>query len=531
MGRTITLLMAILLLSCSFCEAQSNEDLSGGLVWESEPYMAIDPADPQHIVVAWMGNVPLSHICIKVIATFNGGATWSNAAAIPHYSPTYTSADVSMVFDHAGNIYATYIDSRKSPDSGAVFMVKSADGGLTWGTPGQVISGFADGSKYPLDRPWLAISRSTGTTPDTLYVTTKPAPWVAPPNRPYFMKSYDYGATWSAWRYIDSTGYLVGNTIQAPMAAPSVDSAGKFHCIYPAYLPAQSVYAQYIMASLGPANSFTYHVAETVMASGPIDSLAKAGGRFICDPTNNNHLAFVHIENDYGDLDVFSSETTDGGLTWSALSRVNDDMPGNGKMQDMVWANFDEHGNLATAWRDRRNAPGTGYEQPTEVWGAVKWKDSLNFSANFKLSDTAAPYDSAYLYGSGNDFMNVAMAQDTLSAVWGDVRTGVLNIWFARKYLHVTDTSTDTTSTLVKSIASELLPDVQIYPNPASEQITVEGRGITNIVLSDMTGKMVLDRKASSKKCLLDISGLAPGIYIAEVTTQFGIVDQKVEIR
>jgi len=531
MKRSVTFLIAILWLSCHICKAQSNEDLSGGVVWESEPYMAIDPANPQHIVVAWMGNVPLSHICIKMIATFNGGVTWSSAAAIPHYSPTYTSADVSMVFDHAGNVYATYIDSRKSPDSGAVYIVKSADGGLTWGTPSQVISGFADGSKYPLDRPWLSISRSTGATPDTLFVTTKPAPWIAPPNRPYFVKSYDYGVTWSAWRYIDSTGFLVGNTIQAPMAAPAVDSAGTFHCIYPAYLPAQSPYAQYLLANSGPANSFNYNVAETVMSAGPVDSLAKAGGRFICDPTNNKHFAFVHIEDDYGDLDVFSSETMDGGVTWSTLARVNDDAEGNGKMQDMVWANFDEHGDLVTAWRDRRNAPGTGYEQPTEVWGAIKWKDSLNFSANFKLSDTAAPYDSAYLYGNGNDFMNVAMAQDTLSAVWGDVRTGVLNIWLARKYLHVTDTAIDTGSTVVKNIVSEQLPMVHIYPNPGSEQITVEGEGMVNIMLNDVSGKTVLERKPGSKKCVLDISGLARGIYIAVVTTQHGVVDQKVEIR
>ena len=503
--------------------AQSNEDISGGVIWESEPYMVVDPSNPQHLIVAWMGSAG-SALNIKTITTFNGGATWSSPAVIPHQSPTFTSADVSIAFGHTGNLYATYIDFRKSPDSGAVYMVKSSDGGLTWSTPNQVISGFADGSKYPLDRPWLVVS-PTGAV-DTIYVTSKPAPWVAPPNRPYFVKSYDAGATWSAWRNIDSTGYLVGNVIQAPMAAPAIDSAGRFHCIYPAYLPSESIYPRYIMATNGPGNSFSYNIAETITASaGTIDTLAKAGGKFICDPAHNGHFAFVHLENKYGDLDIFSIETTDGGVTWSAPVRVNDDAAGNGKMQDMAWANFDENGDLVTAWRDRRNAPGTGYEQPTEMWGAIKWFDSSAFSANFKISDTAAPYDSVYLYGAGNDFMNVAMAQDTLSAVWGDVRTGALNIWFSRRAMRTGVT------TMVKNIATEQMPGVNIYPNPGSQHIVIEGGGMTEIVLNDLAGKVILKKKIDAARYVLDVSGVVPGEYIAVINTQNGMITRKIEIR
>jgi len=528
MKRTVLFAAVILVLFYNFCSAQSNEDLSGGVVWESEPYMAIDPLNPQHIVVAWMGNVPTSHLCIKIIATFNGGATWSTPAVIPHQSPTHTSADVSMVFDHSGNVYATYIDNRQSPDTGGVYIVMSVDGGLTWGTATEVINSFSDGTKCPLDRPWLAISRISGTAPDTLYVTTKPAPWIAPPNRPYFMKSYDSGLTWSAWRYIDSTGYLVGNTIQAPMASPAVDSAGRFHCIYPTYLPAQSVYPGYLIATNGPANSFSYDTVHHIIGGGTIDTLAKAGGHLICDPTSNKHFAFVHIENLYGDLDIFSIETTDGGVTWGPLLRVNDDPEGNGKMQDMTWAGFDEYGNLITAWRDRRNAPGTGYEQPSEVWGAIKWKDSLNFSPNFKISDTAAPYDSVYLSVNGNDFMNVGMAQDTMTAVWGDVRTGVLNVWFARRSMHPDTTATTTTIT---KIVTERIPVVNIYPNPGNRLITIEAAGMSSITLNDLSGKVMLEKETNNEKVLLDVSSIAPGIYIAVVNTQYGMVDQKVEIR
>jgi len=523
MKKSLLFIIGALCMLCIHTFAQSNEDISGGLVWESEPYMVIDPANPQHIVVAWMGTS--SHLNIKVITTFNGGSTWNTPVVIPHVSPNYTCADVSMAFDRSGNLYTCYIDSKITHDSGAVYITKSTDGGLSFGTPTMVISGFADGSKYPLDRPWLAVARGTGISPDTLCVTTKPAPWVLPPNRPYFVKSYDNGTTWSAWRYMDSTGYLVGNLIQAPMAAPTVDSAGRFHCMYPTYLPSESIYPRYIMATEGAGSSFSYKTAYTIMSSGgALDTLAKAGGRFICDPSQNNHLAFVYVANQLGDLDIFCLETMDGGNTWATPVRINDDAASNGKMQDMTWAGFDENGNLVTAWRDRRSAAGTGYQQPTEIWGAIKWKDSANFSANFRISDTATPYDSIYLSGSGNDFMNVAMAQDTLSAVWGDVRTGALNIWFSRRSMHTG------TTTLFKKIVSENTPSINVYPNPGSTQINLEGSELTGVIFFDLAGKTILQQQIHGNKANIDVSHLVPGTYTAIINTRNGSVGKKVKI-
>lgn len=505
-----------------FCGAYAqNQDVSGGLVFEGEPYMVSDPSNPQHLVIAWMGTVPLTHTSIKVVSSTNGGLTWSTPAILPHMSPNWGSADVSMAFDHSGNLYACYIDFRESPDSGGVYVAKSADGGLTFGTPSLVISGFADGTKYPLDRPWLTIGHASGGAPDTMYVTTKPAPWVPAPNRPYFTKSYDYGATWSAWRYIDSTGYLVGNFIQAPMAAPAVDSGGRFHCVYPTYVASVSVYPRYIMATLGPANSFSYDVAYTITGGSSIDTNAKAGQHLICDPTNNKHYASLCIENFHGDLDVFCAETVDGGVTWSSLARVNDDAISNGKMQDLVWCDFDEYGNIIAAWRDRRNASGTGYDVPSEIWGAVKWKDSSAFSSNFRISDTIVAYDSI-LARPGNDFMNVVMAQDTMSAVWGDMRTGVLNIWFQRRAM-LTGITTG-----IQKITSEKIPSVNIYPNPADNYLTIEGEGVTEIILNDINGKEVLKHIINKEKTIIDISYLPAGTYLATIKTKDGIFSDKI---
>ncbi len=519
-----SLFSVIFLLLSSFSFAQET-DLSGGTVFEGEPYLAIDPSNPQHMIVAWMGWVYGTELNIKTKATFNGGKTWSNAVALPHISPTYTSADPSIAFDHSGNAYTCYIDYRQSPDSGGVYTTKSTDGGLTWGKPNPVINVFSDGKEEPIDRPWLTIRLSKGSKPDTMYVTTKPAPLIAAPVRPYLSTSYNYGVGWQPWRYIDTIGYRVGSVITAPMAAPGIDSSGKFHCVYPAYYAPESIYPRYIMATNVSPTHFTYSVAATSTAGG-LDTLSKNGGRFICDPKNNAHYGFICLMNYTStkdtDMDVKFVETYNSGTTWSSPVRVNDDPVGNGKMQDLVWANFDEKGDIIAAWRDRRNAPGKGYQQPSEIWGAIKWEDSIAFSANYRVSDSLVPYNNEYLSVAGNDFMNVGMQQDTMSAIWGDVRTGVLNIWFVRKNMKTK------TKTKTLQLVSEKIPVVNIYPNPAGSSFTLDGEGIEEIELYDLSGRKVLEQRINNDKTVINMPTLPPGIYPAVIKTKLGIVTAKV---
>jgi len=360
----------------AFSTSAQNENISSGVLFDGEPNLSIDPANPQHMVIAWMGYPSLNPLSIKAKVTFDAGKTWSIAYSVPHQSPTWHSADPSLVFDHYGNVYLCYIDYRQTPDSGGVYVRRSTDGGLTWGTANKAMDIFADGSKDPIDRPWLSIFRDTTATPDTMFITTKPAPWIPAPNRPYFTRSADGGITWQTWKYIDSTGSLVGNTIQQPMAAPVVSANGVFHCIYPSYLPSQSIYPRYIMASLKPGtSSFTYNkVYDFTTGSVTVDTNAKLGHHFISDPANSSHHALFFVKNEYGDLDIFFTETRDDGATWSAITRVNDDTISNGKMQDLVWSNFDENGNLIAAWRDRRNAPDTGYTTSSEIWAPFAGK-------------------------------------------------------------------------------------------------------------------------------------------------------------
>jgi hypothetical protein len=507
------------LLSFHFLSAQEI-NLSNGNVFEGEPFIAVNPNNNQHLVVAWMGFVvgQPGRLSIKVKTSFDGGRNWSSAYAIPHVVSTYKSADPSMAFDKNGNLFLCFIDYQENPYAGGIFIFKSTDGGITWGSPVKAIDIFADGTEYPIDRPWLSINQNG----DKLYITSKPAPWIPAPNRPYFMNSIDSGVTWSAFKYIDSTGFLVGNTIKQPMAAPTA-SGNMFYAVYPSYLPAQSPFARFLLAkSDNVGNGFTYSVVHQGSTPANNDT-AKTGYQLIANPANSNHLAFLYLYRyNGGDMDVMLTESKNAGATWTTPIRVNDDAVGNGKMQDMIWGSFDKDGDLVISWRDRRNAPGFGYSTASEFYAAFRDKDSASFTPNFKLTDTVVDFNNILLE-SGNDFMCINLTDDTISATWGNTKDGSLDIWFVRL---AAKTGQITSIALLESGTK----DIAVFPNPSNGIYFVklnEQTAINHYQIFNQEGKLILENSTSSEEFKIDLTNQPKGIYFLEVKTDKGSLTKK----
>ncbi|MBL4656958.1 MAG: exo-alpha-sialidase [Flavobacteriales bacterium] len=192
------LAVSLSLILCTICSQAQNDNISSGFIFDGEPYLAVNPSNSQHMVVAWMGFVLGNYISIRTRVTTDGGSTWNNIVNIPHAVAGYGSADPSIGFDGNGNVYLTYVDYKAATLTGAVYCVKSSDGGLTWAPEVEVVNANADGAQYPVDRPWIAVDRSGGSNDGNIYVTTMnpnifgPVP---PPYNPYFIRSTDGGAT------------------------------------------------------------------------------------------------------------------------------------------------------------------------------------------------------------------------------------------------------------------------------------------------------------------------------------------------
>lgn len=514
--RSLIGLLCIFLFTMAGSHAQPpNENISNTLLFGGEPYLAINPTNHQNIVIAWMALDASTgfRMSIKSKVSFDGGVTWGNPFVQPHLGATWHSADVSMQFRNNGTLYLTYIDYHEAPDSGGVYITHSNDGGINWSAPNEIWNAqLEEPQKLPLDRPWLAVDNSGTATDGMFYLTTKPAPWIFPPNRPYLKNSADSGESWSDFRYVDTTDYLVGNLIAVPMAFPAVSADGAFCAAYPSYVFSQSVFPKVLFAkSYSQGGSFQYY--DLVVNTTPVqDTLYKLGYRLAANPANANQLAFAFVAAPNGDPDIFVTTTNNGGIAWNAPIRVNDDAIGNGKAQDMVWVSYDDAGKLVVTWRDRRNGTGTGFYDASDTYAAVSDDNANSFQPNIRLSNVTAPFN-AILEQSGNDFQSVALLNDSIYAAWGDVRTGILNIYFAKTSIA---TGTGTPPVTINSL-------INLYPNPAGDKLHLSlpdmiGKKIAVSIINN-NGKEVLNSNFEkvAGEIYINVSELPAGAYIVSI--------------
>lgn len=511
MKKYLLLFITVILVKVVMAQP-NNTNISNGVLFDGEPYLAINPTNPQNIVAAWMGmklTGGLFRIAIKTRASFDGGDTWSPVNSLPHFGAGYGSADPSMAFDQSGNLYVAYIDYKQSPDSGGIYVSKSVDGGLNWDTIGKAFDMYDIALKRPIDRPWLVVDKSSTANGGTMYITTKPAPWIAPPNRPYYKVSTDTGQSWSTIANLDGTGYLVGSSIKGPMAAPTTTSDGKFCAIYPSYVSSQNILpCFYLATSLNQGQSFSYNLVYSALPSAQ-DTNLKNAYTLIAHPNNPNNMLFIGPIPNGVDADIVASNSTDGGTTWNTPVRVNDDALNNGKHQDMVWAAYNEQGNIAAVWRDRRNDAASGFwNVGYDFYYALSNDNGLTWSANQKMSNQFISFDSL-LAGDGNDFLSAVYSSDTLYTVWGDTRNGRLNIWFAK-------TIASTNSTVDIKELNSTVDFFEIFPSPAKDILNLKFMHLDapNLIeIYSQEGKIIYTEKANQLHQSIDISAFKNGTY------------------
>ena len=474
-------ILATTLWLITFLSFSQNINISNANFFEGEPYLSIDPSNNQHLVSAWMGFQLGEAVVIKTSFSNDGGISWSNPIYLQHTIAGNTSADPSLAYDNSGNLFVCYIDyDENNFTNGAIFIRKSVDGGISWGTEVEAISITDCPNKLCVDRPWMVIDQN-----DNIYITSMNANQptiVSPYYNPYVVVSSDLGTSFSTPIFIDGPNYLAGDVIKQPMPSPTISDDGTFYAAYPSYETNQSLWAHiYIAKSIDQASNFTYSSAYNG-GSGSLDIYAKKGALLISNPTNSTHLAYFIPLDINGDIDIFMIETTDG-INWSSPERINQDGIGNAKMQDLVWADFNENGDLAVCWRDRRNASSSGYQTETEIYGSIRFSGNAAFDQDFAISSQQVNH-AAVLENAGNDFMNVNFIGDTIYAVWGDVRTGTLNI-FLNKF-NVNDASSSITTIYQESNL------ITIYPNPTNDFFIIKDfNELTNVRLLTMKGELI----------------------------------------
>jgi hypothetical protein len=492
----------LLLIALSLIQVNSQNILvSGGNIFEGEPYLVVNPQNEQHLVAAWMGYQFNQKVVIKSVVSLDGGSTWSTPIWQAHQQAGNSSADVSLAYDLNGNLYMAYIDyDNINFVNGAIICRKSTDGGLSWGAAVVARSIASCPNKLCIDRPWIAVDPSTGNVVITSTNANQPT-LVQAPYHPYMVISSDGGASFSL-QELDAAPFLAGNTIIQPMPSPSFANDGTFMALYPSYELTQSILPRIIEVSKATnASNYSYQIAFQGLGFGTVNDTIKSAPHLALHPNNSSRGAYFFVTEVFGDPDITYIEKN--GSTWDAPSRINNDPQGNGVIQDLMWADYDSDGDLAVCWRDRRNgSPGT-YSSASEIFCRIQSNQA--WGAEFSISPLVA-HDSILLE-NGNDFLNVQFQNNQLYTLWGDVRSGSLKIYL-NKY-----NQNDSTNT-VQQIPTSL----PFYPNPSMGIFEVPTMYFGQpYALKNQKGKVVLKGTLEHQ---LDLSPFSVGTYFLSVGTQ-----------
>lgn len=156
------------------------------------------------------------------------------------------------------------------------------------------------------------------------------------------------------------------------------------------------------------------------------------------------------------DPDVILNRSTDGGQTWSAGIRVNQDDLNNGAIQYFPAVHVDKYGGLNIIFYDDRNttSDSTGVFLARSEDGGNNWREFEISDQNFKPLPIGG-------FGQGyqGDNISITYSNDKLWPVWMDNRTGTYQIWTVP--IGISSVNVEPNDKLPSEFALK-----QNYPNP-----------------------------------------------------------------
>ena len=391
----------------SYVSHQVNVDTNGqNMVGDkgNETTIAMNPLNPDNLVIAWRRFAPFEFNTKQggYGYSFDGGQSWTNGV-LP-ILPSTERTDPVLDVDSQGNFYYQSL-AHGASEMTSVF--KSSDGGVTWSDPVHQFSG---------DKNWLAVDRTGLISNGIIYSSWRRGGRNSNPNYvpKYFIRSTDGGISY-----------------QEPDTALPIPNFG-FGKI--AIGVAGEVYLSGIDEDVTGINSIAmlrggYYFLKSVNAKDPNASptfsarQVDMGGHsksFISpkvpNPLGTDGDVQIAVDQSSGPmrgniymmaqtiplnwipgsdpLDVHFVRSTDGGETWSAPIRVNDDSPGANSFQWFPMLGVAPNSRIDAVWYDTRNGSPFAQYRFSQLYYAYSWDGGVTWSKNQPVTpvfDTYVP--------------------------------------------------------------------------------------------------------------------------------------------
>jgi hypothetical protein len=493
--------------SSEFFTVQVNVDSEGNNIIgdaANEPSIAIDPTNPNNMVIGWrqFDNVNSNFRQAGYGYTTDGGLSWTFPGKI---NPGVFRSDPVLDFDTAGNFYYNSLNSDNSVYTCKVF--KSINGGADWDAGVNAKGG---------DKQWMAIDRSGGVGTGNIYSSWTSYYSSCSPG--FFTRSVNDGASFQSCTTIPDEPYWGTMTVGPDGELYVAGTSSGYNGI----IVAKSTTAQ------DPSGAVTWDLSTPVDLDGnisgwtPINPVGILGQANIevdrsNGPGRGNVYVMASVEriSNNDPADVMFAKSTDGGETWSAPVRINNDN-NTTKYQWFGTMSVAPNGRIDIIWVDNRNAPTGSYN--SALYYCYSDDQGETWSINKKLSNSFNPHLGFPQQEKIGDYYDMESDDAGAHLAWANTFNGEQDVYYTHIIPQIVGVEENSENPEMFSITS--------YPNPLRDKGTIQyqvpGDQRVKVVLCNMVGEEILtlvDKEQQPGTYTVNFSGesLPAGYYLCRL--------------
>src|SRR5499426_3335708 len=404
----------------------------------------------------------------------NGGATFTDGGTLPT-NPGGDAGDPVLARNNTtGRIYFATLGFSVS----TIQVFRSDDNGATWMAP---VNGTPGGASE--DKEWITVDNFAGAGNGNVYLVSRR---FAAPQGIYFFRSTDHGATFGP-----NLGTLITPGFQGAFVAVGPD-----HSVYAFWYAGPTLqmrkstnqgltFGPPVTVASGLVGGVNGDLGLTGIRQGTATPAGFRSNEFphaAVNPVNGNiYATFANNPPGVDKADIFVAQSTDGGATWGAPIRVNDDVTTTDQWQPTL-AVTPDGANLGIFYYSRQEDPANNlfkfYGRTASISGSA-----LNFSPSFAISDVASlpefGRDSVVNSTYMGDYDQAVGTPGAFHVVWADNRSDLPggaprkdpNVFYKRISLtiHVT-TTVPAVASVISTQPTTFTVNISEPADPASLQ-------------------------------------------------------------
>ncbi|MEW6733343.1 MAG: exo-alpha-sialidase [Acidobacteriota bacterium] len=458
----------------------------------------------------------------------NAGNTFTHQR-IPTIPGGFNLGDGVVAFGPNGELYYATLAFNANFQS-IIGVAKSTDNGATFTPPVDGSTALTNDVDFQ-DKEWMVVDTGTNSAfKGNVYVSwtdfTNTGSFIA------FARSTDGAATFEAPMSLsprDNTFLVQGSM---PAVAPNGD-------LYVAYFDAHGGTSIVVAKSTDGGRTFSSSRVATRfssigIATGGSAVRTNSFPSITVDRNGAVHIVYAGISNGSTSdrSDIFYIRSTDGGNSFAAPKKLNDD--GTKTMQFLPSITAAADGTLGAKWWDRRNDPFS--DSLTDVYMAISTDGGASFNKNFRITDqnwVFGPSEGGSYHG---DYDDIKAFGNNFFLCWSDERNNNPDVFFTQiptnRNANLADFNISVMKTYDAVVAGNSVDfdmatsGVNNFNGPISLSITPNISGVSfNLPNSSVNAGQ------PAKLTIATAANTQPGTYLITVSANGGGLTRKTSFR